>query len=356
MKAIIKHSAKRALDYLANRIAANLHSRGLPKSFTAAPPLLLTDFNHYLHELRSFLMATLPAGAQTVCSVGCAGTLYFKWFEREYGPVPRHIGIELFSPKPHDLPENVEWLAQTAGDMSAVPDASVDMLISGQNLEHLSLADLIGFFSHAWRILRPGGWLIIDSPNRDVTSAIGWQQPEHVAEYTPAEMRELLHAAGFDVIHEKGLIRLRDKRGTTSKRLDLDWDAGADNSLRRAMGGLAAPDDSFVWWFEAKKSQDKQYDSHAVAHIAQKMFESAYSERCNRVTLIGGRLDTSNPNIVIMDKGKSGEVWRGPYIPLFVGARRINAQVFAEEMPKENIKIVDFTVINNKGQILYVVV
>lgn len=353
MKAILKCSVRRALDYLAKRIADDLHSRRMPACSMPPPPLLLTDFNHYLHELRSFLLSSMPAGAQTVCSVGCSGAWYFDWVTREYGPVARHIGVEYFTPKPDDLPANVEWLAQTAGDMSAVPDASVDMLISGQNLEHLPLADIIGFFRHAWRILRPGGWLIMDSPNGAITSLIGWQQPEHVAEYTPDDMRQLLPAAGFDVIQEKGLICLRDKNGTTSKLPDMNWDAGSGNALRRAMEGLAAPDDSFVWWFEARKAQDNPPDVEAFAALARDIFARAHRERCNRVSLLGGRPDMNRPDMVIMDKGKSGPVWQGPYIPLFKGHRKIEARIFAEDLPKENVKIIDCNIIDNTGENLW---
>ena len=152
MKSIIKKSASNALNFLSKYIINKLSKTNV-EGDQKSTPLLLTDFNHYLHELRSFLLASIPAGAQTVCSVGCSGTWYFDWFAREYGSIAKHIGVEYFMSKPVDLPSNVEWLEATAGDLSAIPDASVDLLLSGQNLEHLPLCDLIGFFQHqTWRM------------------------------------------------------------------------------------------------------------------------------------------------------------------------------------------------------------
>ena len=351
MKSIIKKSASNALNFLSKYIINKLSKTNV-EGDQKSTPLLLTDFNHYLHELRSFLLASIPAGAQTVCSVGCSGTWYFDWFAREYGSIAKHIGVEYFMSKPVDLPSNVEWLEATAGDLSAIPDASVDLLLSGQNLEHLPLCDLIGFFQHAWRVLRPGGWLVIDSPNGSITSLIGYQQPEHIAEYTLDDMRLLLPAAGFHLISAKGAIRLRDKDGTIASNLpDMNWTGGQNNSLRRALGGLAAPDDSFVWWVEAQKAQSRP-DAQTLSTLAREIFVRASSERCNRVTLLGGRYDTDR-DMVTMDKGKSGPVWQGPYIPLFKGQREVEVRIFAEDLPKENVRIVDCKIIDNSGEILY---
>ena len=56
------------------------------------------------------------------------GSWYFRWVEDSYGPIKKHIGIELYSPKPDDLPANVEWIQNSVSDMVDIASSSVDML------------------------------------------------------------------------------------------------------------------------------------------------------------------------------------------------------------------------------------
>lgn len=79
------------------------------------------------------------------------------------------------------------------GDARALslPDASVDVVASFETLEHLAEQDL--FLSEIRRVLRPGGLLIISTPDRDAYSPIGTPpNPYHVLELTRAEFEGLL--------------------------------------------------------------------------------------------------------------------------------------------------------------------
>src|SRR5580692_4621286 len=95
------------------------------------------DINMLLHRARAAHLRAMPPFAKRLLSAGCSGRWYFDWIEQCYGRVRQHIGIEFYSAKPGDLPDNVTWIANTASNMSDVADASVDLLFSGQNLEHL---------------------------------------------------------------------------------------------------------------------------------------------------------------------------------------------------------------------------
>src|SRR4051812_10877615 len=109
------------------------------------------DFNENLHALRGAELRRMPPDARTFLSAGCAGSWYFRWIADNYPGIERHIGIEAYSPKPDDLPPGVVWIANTVGDMHDVASSSVDMLFSGQNIEHLAVPDITRFLCEAKR-------------------------------------------------------------------------------------------------------------------------------------------------------------------------------------------------------------
>ncbi len=79
------------------------------------------------------------------------------------------------------------------GSATAMPfaDASFDAVVSFETIEHFAEHD--AFLSEIRRVLRPGGLLLISSPDRDVYSAPGMTpNPFHVRELTRREFTDLL--------------------------------------------------------------------------------------------------------------------------------------------------------------------
>jgi SAM-dependent methyltransferase len=76
-----------------------------------------------------------------------------------------------------------------------VRDASADAVVALQVLEHLTCAE--GFVESSARALRPGGTLILSTPNRRTFPA--QRNPFHVREYDAAELRALLAPRFADV-------------------------------------------------------------------------------------------------------------------------------------------------------------
>ena len=80
-----------------------------------------------------------------------------------------------------------------------LPDGSVDVVVNFQVIEHLW--DQGQFVSECARVLRPGGVLLMSTPNR-ITFSPGRDTPVnpfHTRELNAAEMTELLESAGFDI-------------------------------------------------------------------------------------------------------------------------------------------------------------
>jgi len=92
-------------------------------------------------------------------------------------------------------------------DLSDYPDDSVDLVYSGQSIEHVPLDVADTVLAEVRRVLRPGGFLGIDTPNARVTrlQQDEFIDPDHEHEYTNAELSEKLIRAGLEIVDAKGL-------------------------------------------------------------------------------------------------------------------------------------------------------
>ena len=275
-----------------------------------------------LHRGRSALLREVPKGAMVFLSAGCSGRWFFDWVEQCYGRVPRHIGLEYYMPRPDALPPNVDWIANTCSDMSGVADRSCDLVFSGQNLEHLWPDEAVGFFLEAARVTRPGGLLVMDSPNRTVTEVLRtWSHPEHTVELTVEEAVEVTELAGFDVSAVKGIWLGRDPASLSV--LPFQFEDGQALSLEeRLVGGVGQPEHAFLWWIEAGRAA-REPDGPALRGRMDAIFRAAWPERISRMSVGVGRVEEgSDGEWVACPPATPGVVIFGPYMPLRPGRYR----------------------------------
>jgi SAM-dependent methyltransferase len=92
-------------------------------------------------------------------------------------------------------------------DLSSYPDGSFDLVYSGQSIEHVPVSDADKVLAEVARVLVPGGYLGLDTPNARVCrlQQDGFIDPDHDYEYSHSEMVDKLHHAGFEVLEAKGL-------------------------------------------------------------------------------------------------------------------------------------------------------
>lgn len=132
----------------------------------------------------------------------------------------------------------VEVLAANLASLP-VADSSVDVVVNFQVIEHLW--DQPQFITECLRVLRPGGSLLMSTPNRitftpDSDTPVN---PFHTRELNAAELRTLLINGGFDVRSMSGVFH-------GPRLIDMDTRHGGsiiDAQIVRALAGTPWPAD-----------------------------------------------------------------------------------------------------------------
>ncbi len=88
------------------------------------------------------------------------------------------------------------------GCFTAIGDGSVGSVLAMHVVEHLPVDDLFALFAQAARVLRPGGLLMIETPNAEsllVSGSEFWRDPTHLAPRHPAALTLLAREYGFTI-------------------------------------------------------------------------------------------------------------------------------------------------------------
>ncbi len=186
-------------------------------------------FLRHLVAYRAAARVVAARDAAVVLDAGC-GEGYGLVLLRSAG-ADRVIGVDLDEPTVAHARSRyaaddagIEVVAAELRDVP-VPDAHVDVVVSFQVIEHLH--DIPGFLAEMRRLTRPGGRLLIATPNRltftpDSDTPVN---PFHTVEFTAGELQRLLTRAGLLVeqvqgVHHAGrLAQLEARRGVSVPRL-----------------------------------------------------------------------------------------------------------------------------------------
>jgi SAM-dependent methyltransferase len=101
----------------------------------------------------------------------------------------------------------VEFAFHSMVDLSPYPDGSFDLVYSGQSIEHVTEAEGDAVIGEVFRVLAPGGWFCLDTPNGPVwrLRSAELMNDDHEIEYGAAALASKLEAGGFAVTETKGL-------------------------------------------------------------------------------------------------------------------------------------------------------
>lgn len=177
----------------------------------------------FLAHLRRYVFAASYAAGAVVLDVGCGpgyGTALLA------GRARWCLGLDadpaaLAYARAHYRRPNLAF-ARMRAERLALPDGVIDVVTCFEVLEHLPDEDaLLGELA---RVLRPGGWLLLSTPNRLVDEphmrSIGLRHPYHVNLLSPAQLRAALRRH-FAVVSLLGQRRRGSALHTALKALDV---------------------------------------------------------------------------------------------------------------------------------------
>ncbi|PWT93447.1 MAG: hypothetical protein C5B54_01795 [Acidobacteria bacterium] len=183
---------------------ARLHAGG---GYGTPLPFLPTMHFHKLDVLRNFFLKYVPEGGKAL-DLGCGRCLFtdiqpnwpFQIFSGD-------LDVGLIRERKKEVPQNY-WFVS---DVSHVPFQSrhFDALFVGEIIEHVN--DPYVALAEWKRVLKPGGVLILTTPNRERLLAVveGRERPyspDHLHELSYRELRdEVLPKAGFKVLRTRGI-------------------------------------------------------------------------------------------------------------------------------------------------------
>lgn len=187
-------------------LRAYYHRTHASHGYTPVEPFLFELHAAMLRKLEPLFLRHIPRGGR-VLDAGCGRSLFTEirpdW---PFSIVAADIDLDLLAARKAAFPQ-LRWAVADAYPL-AFRDLSFDALFAGELVEHLP--DPRPGLAEFRRVLRPGGTLILTTPNRLrlANLADGSERPyspDHLSELSYDEVRAMLQAEGFAVLHATGL-------------------------------------------------------------------------------------------------------------------------------------------------------
>lgn len=98
-----------------------------------------------------------------------------------------YLGVDKFPTTISHKPDHVTILQMNVPPLSGIASNSMDFVVSFQVIEHIENDS--AFLEEIFRVLKPGGQLIMTTPNREMSLT---RNPWHVREYRLQEMKSIV--------------------------------------------------------------------------------------------------------------------------------------------------------------------
>ena len=147
-----------------------------------------------------WIKAQLPREARRVVDLGCGGGALFSVIGLE-----RVVGVDLEAGGLRYTRQRFLSVPLLCGSAQRVPlaDQSVDAITLQHVIEHLP--DVEAAMGEWFRVLRPSGLLLIQTPNAAFVDPSVFDDPTHMHLFTGTELDGAVRAAGFQVTESRTL-------------------------------------------------------------------------------------------------------------------------------------------------------
>ena len=165
------------------------------------------QYNLWGRELRRFA-AEHPASRLRIVDIGCGPGFLLRCFARWFQGAEL-VGVDQSQALLQIAQSRCKGMKALLGDACALPlaDGSADVAFALHVVEHLARPG--EFFAEARRVVRPGGMLVIATPNAASLGArvmgskwIGFSDPTHISLHRPSYWSAMLDESGFEIARD----------------------------------------------------------------------------------------------------------------------------------------------------------
>lgn len=187
-------------------LTAHYHRVHAVGGYTPTEPFLFELHAAMLARLERLFLAHIPRGG-LVLDAGCGRSLFTEIRpEWPFQILAGDVDLDLIKSRQTEFPK-LGWLVSDAQPLP-IRNEAVDALFAGELIEHLRDPHLAIAEFH--RVLKPGGVLILTTPNRLrlANVADGSERPyspDHLSELSYDEVLRVLRDQGFKILHVTGV-------------------------------------------------------------------------------------------------------------------------------------------------------
>lgn len=232
-----------------------------------------------LHEVRMQLIRTHLPPAATIVDLGGAavdhpqGALLAMGYPYrpeelwivDLPPEKRFTGAARAETVSHMVTQHgtrIHYVYHSMTDLDFLADASVDLVVSGESIEHVTEAEAHRVCREVYRVLKPGGYFCLDTPNARLTrlqSPHAMIHPEHKKEYQVHELLAILRQWGFEIVEVLGICPMVQSIRTGIFR----YHEIMENPVLTEQA-----EDSYLFFVKARKPQGSREESKQVTYAS----------------------------------------------------------------------------------------